>query len=69
MAKKPTPRSSPDEAISQERERSNQAVLRLIESWCRPEDESEQRETLADLKRALDGDRPADRKPFSWDDE
>ncbi len=64
MAKKPRRRPSMDEAILQEREQSNHAVLRLIESWCRPEDEQEQRATLADLKRALDEDRPADRKLF-----
>ncbi len=66
MAKKPRPRSSTHEAILQERERSDQAVLRQIETWCRPEDESEPRETLAYLKRALDEGRPADRKLFSW---
>jgi hypothetical protein len=67
MAKRPRSRSSTDEAILQERERSDQAVLALIESWCRPECEQELRETLAELKRALDEDRPADRMLFSWD--
>jgi hypothetical protein len=64
MATRPTPRPSTDEAILQERERSNQAVLRLIESWCGPGEDEEQRETLAYLKRALDEDRPSDRKRF-----
>jgi hypothetical protein len=68
MATRSKLRPATDEAILQERERSNQAVFRLIESWCRPEDEPEQRETLAYLKRALDEDRPADRKFFPWDE-
>jgi len=68
MATRSTLRPVTDEAILQERQRSNQAVLRLIEGWCRPEDEQEQRETLAYLKRTLDADRPADRKLFPRDE-
>jgi len=57
--------TSSDEAILRERERSNQAVFRLLASWCEPSEEQEQQEILGDLKRALDEDRPSGRK-FSW---
>jgi hypothetical protein len=57
-------RSSSDEAILCERERSNQAVLRLLANWCEPEEEQEQREALDGLKRALDEDRLSSRKLF-----
>jgi hypothetical protein len=58
-------RSSNDEAILRERERSNQAVLRLLASWCEPGEEQEQRETLDELKRALDEGRLSGRKLFA----
>lgn len=57
-------RPSSDEAILLERERSNQAVFRLLANWCEPGEEHEQRETLEELKRALDEDRPSGRKLF-----
>jgi hypothetical protein len=64
MATESKARSSSDEAILRERERSNRALLRLLASWCEPGEEEEQRETLDELKRALDEDRPSDRKLF-----
>jgi hypothetical protein len=64
MASESKARSSSDEAILRERERSNEAVLRLLASWCDPGEEQEQRETLEYLKRVLDEDRPSSRKLF-----
>jgi hypothetical protein len=57
-------RPSSDEAILEERERPNQAVLRLLANWSEPGEEQEQREALDELKRALDEDRPSGRKLF-----
>lgn len=42
----------------------NQAVIDLLNAWER-EDAEEQRETLDFLKKALDEDRPSQRKLFS----
>jgi hypothetical protein len=67
MATESKARSSSDEAILRERERSNQAVLRVLASRCESGEEKEQRETLDDLKRALDEDRPSGRS-FSRND-
>ncbi len=64
MASESKARSSGDEAILRERERSNQAVLRLLANWCEPGEEQEQREALGDLKRTLDEDRLSGRKLF-----
>ncbi len=64
MATESKARPSSDEAILEERERSDQAVLRLLASWCGPGEEQDQREALDELKRALDEDRPSGRKLF-----
>lgn len=47
-----------------EQMRRNQAVIDLLNAWER-EDAEEQRETLEFLMKALDEDRPSDRKLFS----
>lgn len=55
MATESKARSSSDEAILRERERSNQAVFRLLASWCEPgeeQEQQEQQETLDELKCA-----------------
>lgn len=59
---RPLPAS--DEAILRERERADQAVLRMLASWCEPGEQAEQRDALDELKRALDEDRPVGRKLF-----
>lgn len=41
-----------------------EGVVALIESWENDPDETEQRETLSFLRRALDEDRLSDRKLF-----
>jgi hypothetical protein len=56
------PRS--DDAILQERDHQNRAVLQLLRSWTEEGDEVEQQETLAYLKQAIDQDRPSSRKLF-----
>ena len=53
---------SPEERRQAQIER-NQAAIALLNSWME-EDEEEQRETFAFLKRALDEDRPSYRKLF-----
>lgn len=47
----------------QKRQQKNLALIRLLESW-REGDEEEQQNTLAYLRRALDEERPSDRKLF-----
>jgi hypothetical protein len=53
---------TPEELRQAQIER-NQAAIALLNSWME-EDEDEQRETFAFLKRALDEDRPSYRKLF-----
>jgi hypothetical protein len=64
MATKPAATSQSDQAILRERERRNQDVLQLLQSWVDEGDEEEQRETLAYLKQALDEDRSSSRRLF-----
>ncbi len=51
-------------ADREEQIRRNQAVIALLNAW-EHEDAQEQRETLEFLMRALDEDRPSNRKLFS----
>jgi hypothetical protein len=64
MSTESKPRPTSDEAILQERERSNEAVFRMFARWSDPGEESEQREALDELTRALDEDRPSSRKLY-----
>jgi hypothetical protein len=64
MATKSAATAQSDAAILRERERRDQAVLQLLQSWVDEGDEEEQRETLAYLKQALDEDRSSSRRLF-----
>ena len=64
MATKSAATAQSDAAILRERERRDQAVFQLLQSWVDEGDEEEQQQSLAYLKQALDADRSSSRRLF-----
>jgi hypothetical protein len=64
MASDATTRSEADDRIRRDQLRRSQAAIELLQAWEDQGDEREQREALAALKRAIDEDRPGQRKHF-----
>jgi hypothetical protein len=64
MASDATTRPEADDLIRQDQLQRSRTAIQLLQSWEDEGDEREQRETLADLERAIDEDRPAQRKHF-----
>jgi hypothetical protein len=64
MATKSAATAQSDAAILGERERRDQAVFQLLQSWVDDGDEEEQQESLAYLKQALDEDRSSAHQLF-----
>jgi hypothetical protein len=64
MATRSAATAQSDAAILRERQRRDQAVFQLLQSWVDDGDEEEQQESLAYLKQALDEDRSSARQLF-----